>query len=136
MTKYRSTTVADNLPVDVMRSKISGGKILAVGCSSKKGEDDYLHFEGSQVGIVEVVKSLMNRRSSKYSEDHSLLNIFNTMDLVLSIASKKHKHKMILDADYYLGLNVEEFGLFEYKPYKKIIDIGYNPAIETLTSIG
>ncbi len=127
-------SVLNNLPVDIMKSRIGGSKILAVSCGSTKDVQYFYPFNSPHLSNSDIINyqlGLLERPTN----DEEVLNIFNMLELLISLGSNRHKHKMSKEANYFLEFDTHPYGLFEYEAYEKIIDIGYRTSMQVLPSL-
>ncbi len=119
--------VLNNLPVDVMRKKMRGGKIIAVNCNvEKEVEKSKTYSEPFISGWKIFFHNFFSGKNLKYE---NLLNIINS---TISLASEKHEDQMFQESDYSIGLDTKTIGILEFQKYKEIIDLGYNQTISQL----
>jgi NTE family protein len=124
-------SVLNNLPVDLLKERIGGGKILAVNCSAGQNSSYFYPFNTPQISTTDILNYQI-RNFPAPPHNSEILNIFNMLELLISLISHKHKLRMIKEADYFMEFDTHQYGLFEYDAFEKIVDIGYRLSMEKL----
>ena len=121
--------IINNMPVDVMRESICGGKILAVNCHANTGEDIKYVVKNAWVSGWQLFFERMNPfRKSKTEYD----NIFKILLASIMLSSDLYQRLIGEEPDYLLEFDTSKYGLLEFQVGKEIIDVGYRLAIEKL----
>ncbi len=127
--------VLNNLPVDILRQKISGGKIIAVTCNPfKETVYNYPLEEPSLTGWG-YLKHKYNQRFLEKEKQVEIPTIYKIIQNTLVIGSQKHELQMCKDADFLLEIDAEGLEMLDFKSYKGCLDLGYRIAMEHLPVI-
>lgn len=124
--------VINNMPVDIMRNKMTGGKILAVNCTWNVGEHRGIVLKDPWIsGWKLFFQNLnpFNREKGKYDTIYGIL--FASMKL----GSDDQQRRMEKEADYFIQFDTSKYGILEFNEEKTIVDIGYRGAMETLPKL-
>lgn len=122
----------NNMPVDIMRKMMCGGKILAVNChkrvpSIKKKKIKHTWISGWKVFFQKY--SPFHREKVDY--DYILNILYESMELSFTFKQKK----MEQEADFYLEVDTSNYSPSDFHRYKELIDIGYRTAMEKLPDL-
>jgi predicted acylesterase/phospholipase RssA len=121
--------ILNNMPVDIMRKLMSGGKILAVNCHLHAGEQTKRQIKSTWVSGWKLLLQQFNPfRKHKVEYD----NIFKVLMTALTLSSFEHQVRAEKEADYLLQLDTSQYGLLEFKAGKELIDLGYQEALQKL----
>lgn len=126
--------ILNNLPVDVMSSRLRGnGKIIAVRIEPQHSDYNYQ-------GIIDESDSLFSKIAqhvqSKEDFSHSNLpNIFLTISRSMMISSYLHSEEMLKLATHPIIINPMDYHILDFKEYDKIINLGYNSAMYELRKL-
>jgi predicted acylesterase/phospholipase RssA/CRP-like cAMP-binding protein len=124
-------SVINNLPVDVMRKILAGGKILAVNCDVNKGERrKQLTRHKSTLGynFLKKLNPFVNTNVMEKSD-------FDTHLATITISSDIQQKLSEKEADYILEFETKNFGLLDVDEIDTLIEIGYKRGIETLSKM-
>lgn len=129
--------ILNNLPVDVMQSKINGGKIMA---SALK-----YHLEtGLTLGIEDETTSgwylffkhyFLPKIWRNYIVTKTYPDIGSVISNSMVMSSNMHQKVMLEKADYKIVLESGNFGVLDFKPIRQIVEIGYQNAIAQLQKL-
>lgn len=118
--------VLNNIPIDVMRQLSHSSKIIASNISSNHS------FKSSPLPYsLSGWKLLYN----KFMGKKALLPI-SLGELVLqllTISSQQNTSRVMSMADFGISIEVEQFGILDFKKYKEITEAGYQQAKTQLT---
>lgn len=120
--------VLNNLPVDLMQNIVRGGTIIAVNVSHRAEIKCDLFSNGEFSGW-----NLIRQKFNLFKK--SLLATPNIAELVfetLALTGTKHDALMAKQADYFISLPIDEFGLFDFKAIDKLIEVGYQHTLKEL----
>jgi predicted acylesterase/phospholipase RssA len=122
--------VINNMPVDVMRELMAGGKILAVNCHQTQGSDveSMIYKKAPKLRQILYNRLIRGNPISYNSIDKLLVSAFN-------VASLEHQSKMIKETDYYLEVNTENYSILDSRKAYELIEIGYREAMKKLPLI-
>lgn len=120
--------VINNMPVDIMKKRNAGGKVLAVNSAAilrqriRKIPSTYM---------VSGWKLLIDQFNpfKKYELTETIYNILVTS---LTLVSSEHQKRMEAEADYLVKVDTSRFELFDFKLVREIIEVGYQAAMEQL----
>lgn len=121
--------VMNNMPVDIMRKKICGGKILAVNCNMNQKIMEKRKFPFKWVSGWNLIFQKLNPfYREKLSYDHIFNILLSSMNLSLSF----QQNLMEKEADYLIEFNTYQYGLFDFQHWRALIELGYNNSMERL----
>lgn len=124
--------VMNNMPVDIMRQMMCGGKILAVNCNIRAKELTKRNFTEQWISGWKLFFQKLNPFLNKKLEYDTIINILlASMNLTISFQQKR----MEKEADYLLEFNTSKFKPLEFQRSKEIIELGYQISMEKLPSI-
>lgn len=124
--------IVNNMPVDVMRKMICGGKILAVNCHIKFPAILKKRVPNWWVSGWEMLYHILNPFKVKKIQYDNIVNIlYASFDL--SIENKQAQ--MRKEADYYLEIDTKEYHQADFKSIDKLIEIGYTRAMQALPTL-
>jgi predicted acylesterase/phospholipase RssA len=124
--------VINNMPVDVMRKMICGGKILAVDC--------HMHAQGivkrrpSQTWISGwklFLRKMNPFNKEEFEYDNILDVILGAMDAGFSF----QQNLMAKEADYNLQIDTNRYNMLDFPLAPEIIELGYRTAMEKLPGL-
>lgn len=119
--------VIDNMPVDVMRTMLNGGKVLAVNCFAKVPFQIISMKEYWVSGWRLLLKRFsQNKLTGRYP------SIFDVLRDSFALASLTHQKKMAQSADFFLEIDTSKYSVTGHKKRLELIDLGYQIAIEKL----
>lgn len=130
--------VLNNLPVDIMREKISGGQILAVSCNALKHKEAhqntfiYPFTEEYVSGWTYLRKKYRYKNTNNTTVDFP--NIIKIIETSIGVGSDQSEILMGKEADYFLALELK-YNILDFDSYQQIIDEGYRSAMEYLPKI-
>ena len=117
--------VINNLPADVMRARC-GGQIIAVNVSPSEELKVPADMELPSSWDIFLSKYLPGRKPISHPK---MMDILMRTTMLASIARTKLTTR---DADVYLRPPVTKFGMLEFKSFDKIVNAGYEYALENL----
>ncbi|HEV8623285.1 MAG TPA: patatin-like phospholipase family protein [Acidimicrobiia bacterium] len=117
----------NNLPVDVMRERLSDGRIIAVSFGGGGRPRDLLAFEPVLSGWREFGHRIVRRPSGVPTIGAVILRS-------MELASIRRHRDIIAAARVDLALRppVERFGVLDFNATRELIDVGYRYTIEQL----
>ena len=130
--------ILNNLPVDILKSKLNGGKILA---SSIKMHQDpppkvsYDEYTASGWQILFKYFLLPKIQQTNLSQKMRFINIASIIQNSMIIASNNHQQKMMKIADYNIIMDLNNFSMINFEPINKIISCGYKQAQKSLKKL-
>jgi NTE family protein len=116
----------NNIPVDVMRELVQGGRILAVNVSPPVDLVKEYHF-GPVISGSRALISKINPRDS-----FSVPSIYECLQRMMSLHDFHGTGAKPQLADAFLSPSVDQYGLLEFGAYDSIIEAGYRAAKELL----
>ena len=119
--------ILNNMPVDIMKNYLNGGKTLAVSISSGKERTHYSPLEAWVSGW-----QLLADQFSKEPMNSKTPNIGELIMETINLSGDQHQVRMEKEADYCLSLDLSLFSFLDFHSYEKIIEIGYKIALEQL----
>jgi predicted acylesterase/phospholipase RssA len=121
-------SVMNNLPVDIMRDYMNGGKITASSLDPQMKNREYNNLDELSSGW-----KLLWRKLNPYSKLKSFPNVGQIITSSVLLSSSRHQKKMLEIADSIILLNLDQFSLMEFKSYQAIIEKGYEIAVDVLS---
>ena len=118
--------IVNNFPVDIMRSRLSGGRIIGAN----------IHF-GAEArasipdGILSGWKLFFNQFSKDYGKDVPRIAEIILSSIILS--SLRHQEEMTALTDCCIDLDLSGFKLLDFKAIDQLIELGYIAAMEKLS---
>lgn len=125
--------ILNNMPVDVMRKLICGGKILAINCHSYAGEQTKRNIKETWVSGWKLLLQKFNPFRHKNTESYD--NIFKIIVTSVSLGSFEHQNLMEQEADYLLRFDTSQYGFLEFKAGQELINLGYRLTLERLPEL-
>lgn len=118
----------NNMPVDVMRQHLRGGKVLAVDCNTEP------------LPLSKVVKKpwlsgwrLFFQRTFPFSKKRMEFdNIFKIIHSSFMFSSEKSQKLMKQDADFLIEIETSRFAMLKLQEMDALIEEGYRSAMEQL----
>lgn len=121
--------VLNNLPVDVMRGFINGGKIIA----SHVQTTSLIHADIPE-GIVSGWKILLRRiffpKSARFFP-----NIAEVVLRSIGLSSRSQENVMMSEADYHIDVDARKFRLLDFKSMDLLVDLGYRVTMEKMRDV-
>lgn len=124
--------ILNNLPVDIMKEKINGGRIIAssLAISNKISplayEDDTVSGWHLFLKYVVLPKIWPSRQQQK----KQFLTIAAVIQDSMTLSSHRHQQAMVNLADYNVLLDSGNFGLMDFKQMSKLTELGYQKAMQ------
>ncbi len=115
----------NNMPVDVMRKFLGGGRILAVDCNIEPLSENRVIKHPWLSGWKLAFQALLHRRL-KFD------NIFKIVRTSFMFSSEKNQEQMKSDADYLIEIESQQFGVLKMQEVDALIDLGYRCAMEQI----
>ncbi len=122
--------VINNMPVDIMRNLISGGKIIAVN-SNSGGHEMRRHFADKQ--WLSGLKLLFQKLNPFNKEPQSYDTIFQILRASMSLSADNYQQAMSKQADFLFEVNTSKYEIFAFDKRHEIIQRGYEAAMEKLS---
>lgn len=120
----------NNLPIDIMRERNNGGKVIASSVSTELSHEKYFS-QGSSVSGLDIL--LDKFRAEPHHHLPKLLELLLNAEFV---GAQKHMHQIKHLSDFYLDLNVSEFGMLDLVHWNAIIDKGYERGLHVIETLG
>jgi predicted acylesterase/phospholipase RssA len=121
--------VMNNVPMDVMENKCTGGTVIAVnvGGGGAKGLVSSKHWD-------DTGWSQLRHRLSPTSSNEHFANIFDVLLWATTLSSKRYLQQLVDSerVDLYLNPPVQEFELLGFDAYEELYTIGYQYACKQL----
>ena len=121
--------VMNNVPMDVMESRCTGGTVIAVnvGGGGAKGLASSKHWD-------DTGWSQLRRRLSPTSSNENVANIFDVLLWTTTLSSKRYLQQLVESerVALYLTPPVQGFGLLGFDAYEELYRIGYEYACKQL----
>lgn len=116
----------NNLPVDIMRSKINGGKVIAVNIMSDGSKSKYPPSDKCHSGWNLGFNYFVNGKKMVYP------SILELLMSGMTITSSAHRTEMTKIADFTISLDMRNHSPLAFHSYRELIDQGYAQAVEQL----
>jgi len=124
--------IINNMPVDIMRKLMGGGKILAVKCYSVPTEKfNNLKADATWVSGWDLLFKNLNPFRK---EDVKYDNIFDIVYSAITLSAVEKEKRMAKESDYLLEFDTSKYGLMEGNP-EEIFSYGLQIAKEKLPQI-
>lgn len=120
--------VMNNMPVDIMRESINGGKIIAVSASVQSE----MHSSSLQEGELSGWHYAWQKFGWTRKNTPQLPNLAEIIFETLTLASNQHQLLMSQQADWFIQLQLQQYGMFDFKAIDKLVETGYKDAMESL----
>lgn len=117
-------SIINNLPVDIMRKYINDGNIIAI--SLAPGER-YIQY-ASALSPWQLLKNYFKPKN----KNQNFPTIGKIILKALTLSSRVHEQGVRSNANYWLPIDVKEYGLLDFKSYEQIINKGYQIAMHQL----
>jgi NTE family protein/lysophospholipid hydrolase len=112
--------VINNLPVDLAKDA-AGGLVVGVNVSPE-----------SALPMPEVAFpsgwSIFWRRMLPWKEPHAVPTLGGILSRTLMVASVDHSRRMAKEADFFLDLPIEKFGMLAFDQLDELLEVGYEHA--------
>ena len=115
------------LPVDIMRSRLLGGKIIASNLFFPPLSTHY-NLDNETVSGWSLLLAPRSWGAHK-------LSIAEVVMASMLLSSNQHQRDMAKEADFCIEINPGQQGLMDFKSFQKFIDIGYQAAVQQLSNI-
>ncbi len=128
--------ILNNLPIDEMKKRINSGKIIASSLKIKNqtlfksGELEEDTLSGWYLFFKHILLHKLWQNETKKKKN--FLSIYRIIHHSMLIASSKHQLETMKMADYNVVIDVQETWMLDFKPMKKIIELGYQTAMQQL----
>jgi len=129
---YIDGGILNNMPVNIMRKTMHGGKVIAVDCCGTKETKKCKFYDTAQVsGWKLLFKHLsdFDKNAPKYD---SIVNVILTS---MTIGADAQQQLMGKEADYLLNLDTSNYNLLDFRNAEEIIQKGYEDAIKNLPKL-
>lgn len=128
--------VINNLPVNIMRKSLRGGKVLAVSSLILKEEElikNVLHPDSLKRTWASGWRYFFRTKimGMKPDCDH-MVNILRT---AFFLSANQVQKEMAEEADYHFAVDTSQYGFLQFKNIDKLIEFGYQTAMEQVPSI-
>lgn len=122
--------ILNNMPVDIMQERINRGKILASSLKINPKISTIKFEEDTASGWYLFVKHILlpKFKRNRMEQTKDFVSIATVIHDSMILGSDKHQKAMIERADYNIILDIDDFGLLNFKAMREIIDIGYQQA--------
>ena len=130
--------ILNNLPVDVLASRINGGKILASSIQNREEPPTTINYEeytSSGWHLLFKYFLLPKLNGNLYNKRSKFMNIASIIQNSMIIGSNNHQQAMIQKADFNISMDLKNFSMMNFLDTEKIINSGYEQAITTLKTI-
>lgn len=116
--------ILNNLPVDIMRDKLGGGRVIASDISSPHEDARYHMRDDYLSGWTTLLSKIRN----------FVPNIGNVLMSSMLISSQNHLKQMLLNADCHIAVNPGDHSWFAFEKYEEIVEYGYQAATKVITN--
>lgn len=118
----------NNLPVDVMRNRLGGGRILAVDCNIEPLSQTKIIRQPWLSGW----KLFFQQVFLAYKSQEKFNNIFKISYSALMLSSTRNEERAKQEADYLIEIETKRFGVLRLQEMDEIINLGYTSAMQQL----
>ena len=120
----------NNLPVDIMRDRNNGGKVIASSVSTDLAQEHYFANSCSVSGF----EVLLDRfRANPHEHLPPLLEMLVNAQFV---GAQRHMNQVKYLCDYYMDLNVSEHPMLDVKHWDEIVEKGYQRGLRLIEDMG
>ncbi len=130
--------ILNNLPVDQMKARIQGGKVLASSLTRNTEAPSTLTYEEYTASGWELLYKyvlLPKFRKNHKNKDKSFVTIASIIQGSMIVGSNNHQEAMVKQADYNIIMNLSEFNMVNFTTIQEIINSGYKQALQALEHI-
>ncbi len=120
----------NNLPVDIMRARNGGGKIIASCVSTALSEEDY-YTKGKGVSGLDMFLDRFRVQPHTH-----LPSMFELLVNVGFVASQKHLKQVKPLSDFFVELDVREYSMMDVMHWNQIIQKGYEQGCKLIKELG
>lgn len=121
--------IVNNMPVNIMRKFLSGGKILGVNCYIKEFKQPKKKIKNQWVSGWKIFwENCIPFNKRKYEYD----NIFKILRASFLLSASDQQKRMAKEADFMIELETSKYKILQFQDAKKMIEIGYRMAMEKL----
>lgn len=110
--------IMNNFPVDIMRHRTNGGKIIGARVSTVSIPTAQIP-EGVLSGWRLLFQLLLKKTGPRFP------NIADIIVKTIGLSSLAHENKMLLEADCFINVEAKDYSLFDFKKMEELIEIGY-----------
>ncbi|MDF1677211.1 MAG: cyclic nucleotide-binding and patatin-like phospholipase domain-containing protein [Legionellaceae bacterium] len=130
--------ILNNLPVDEMKERLQGGKVLASSIIRRNDAPSTLSYEeytasGWHLLFKYFLLPKLNRSAEE--RDKNFVTIASVIQDSMIVGSNNHQESMIQQADYNVMMDLNEFSILSFSTIQEIIDSGYQQALRALETI-
>lgn len=122
----------NNFPVDLMRERISGGKIIAVNCNYISETKKFFPIDDPCISGWKYYKT---KKHYANREDVTVPSIAEIIILSSTIGGLKHEALMKKLTDYFFSIDLKGVQLLDRKNWKKTIEDGYIASMKYFSGI-
>ncbi|MFI4918704.1 MAG: patatin-like phospholipase family protein [Legionellales bacterium] len=124
--------ILNNLPVDIMLEKINGGKIIASSLQIRHHIPTLKYEDDTTSGWYLFLKHILLPKIWRIEHKKNFIALTTVMHESMLLGSSKHQQEMEKLADYNVVLDIDNFSLLNFKPIRKIAELGYQQAMRAL----
>jgi predicted acylesterase/phospholipase RssA len=128
---YIDGGLLNNMPVDIMRQYIDGGKVIALDCNpnipTRKRKCPNKPWVSGW--------SLLSQHLIPFRQRHTTESIFTIITGSINLGAMEHEEIMKNEADGIVSVNTMEFELMQFKSFNDIFAVGYQTAMDTLPNL-
>ncbi len=130
--------ILNNLPVDAMKERLQGGKVLASSIVRRNDAPSTLSYEEyTASGWHLLFKYFLLPKLHKRTEERkkNFVTIASIIQDSMIVGSNNHQEAMMKQADYNVIMDLNEFSILSFSTIQEIIDSGYQQALSALETI-
>lgn len=130
--------ILNNLPVDIMASKLNDGKILSSSIKRRKSPATTIRYDeytSSGWHLLFKYFLLPKLKGNGQNKRVKFMNIASIIQNSMIIGSNNYEQEMILRANYNILMDLKGFNMMNFVPIKKIINSGYRQAKKALETM-
>lgn len=120
----------NNLPVDIMRDRNNGGKVIASSVSTDLPHEKYFARQSSVSGFDVLADRF---RAKPHSHMPSLFELLINAEF---IGAQRHMNQVRCLSDYHFDLNVSEHPMLDLTHWDAIVDKGYQRGLRLIEDAG
>lgn len=120
----------NNLPVDIMRERNHGGKVIAVSVSTDLPHERYFAADKTVSGFDVFADRF---RANPHTHLPSLLELLLNVEFV---GAQKHMNQVKHMSDFFFDINVSEYDMLDLTHWDAIIEKGYERGCRLIDDAG
>lgn len=121
----------NNMPVDIMRKMICGGKILAVNCNKERPAEPLRKYTQAWISGWKLFFQRFNPFYKKVDYD----SLFYTLIGSMNISSAFKQKQMGKEADFLIEIDTSAYTFLDFAHANELIELGYRTGMAQLPGL-